>query len=239
MAYSIDGPLGLRRPVPLTAWDAFAVKPSDFTDAELGEANRLAAETVAERERREVAEREAYAQERLLTDTRENIDALFASLQEKFQSRNLTGLDELLDKITACDSFAAGEQLQPYEYQLRFVGDAKERLEARIRTARLRRLEATFELRKVEALEASLLAVISHGRTAAALGPIIAEEGAVGLIGKRTETLRAIAREKQRQVVLAEDELAAERNRQIAAEQVKLARVFVTTAQVESAIHPK
>jgi hypothetical protein len=130
---------------------------------------------------------------------------------------------------------ALSERLRPLEYQISFITDAQDRLEVRIAAARLRRLEAARESRKVESLKAQLMAAVSHGRTIAAMKAVFDEEGAVAVVGQRTEALRAAAREAMRKVIAAENELREERNRQLAAEQARMAAGAVTKAEIASA----
>jgi hypothetical protein len=214
----------------------FSIKAGDVLPEELAEAEKLEPAAGADLEKRTLAERACFDEKRQLTDTRAGVSALLTRLQEEFQRLWLPSMDELLDTLDACDSLALSERLRPYEYHIKFVMDAKDRLEVRIRAAILRCLEATVERCKVEALEAQLLAFISHGRTMIASRAILADEGECSIIGKRTETMRAIARQKMEAVTVAENELRAERNRQLTAEQVALAHGTVTRAQVFAAI---
>lgn len=233
----MDGPIELVLPsISATPWAAFAARPHEVSRDQLTEAETMARELGPQLATCLTTERACVDEVRQLSQTRGGLDALLTKLQEQFQKLWLPSLDELIDTLDACDSLALSERLQPHDYHIRFVTDAKGRVEVRIRAARLRRLEATLERCKLEALEAQLLAVISHGRTVAALSAVFSEEGEVSVIGKRTETLRAIARSKMEQVAIAETELRAERNRQLAAEQVALAQGTITRAQVASTI---
>ena len=233
----MDGPIELILPnSEATPWAVFAVKPGDVSKDQLTEADTMAREVGPKLAQCVEAERACLNEERQLGQTRGGLDALLTKLRERFQKLWLPSLDELIDTLDACDSLALSERLQPHDYHIRFVADAKGRLEVRIRAARLRRFQASLERCKIEALESQLLAVISHGRTVAALGPVFAEEGEVSVIGKRTEGLRAIAREKMRQVTLSENALRDERNRQLADEQARMATGTVTRAQVASAV---
>jgi hypothetical protein len=128
------------------------------------------------------------------------------------------------------------EQLRPLESQLSFLKDAGDRLEVRIATARLRRLEATLERRKIESFESQLIYAISVLRTETAMAAIREDEGGAVVFGKRSIALREASLEAGRQVALAENELRQERSRQVTAEQTHLAQGTLNRAQVASAI---
>ena len=129
--------------------------------------------------------------------------------------------------------------LLPFEQEVAFVTDSKDLLIHKyIPAARLKRLKSALELRKIEALEAQLLAAISSGRTIAAMqaAGVFEEEGKIGFIGKRSQELRAAAREAQRQLDLADAALREEIAQQAATHQARVASGMITRAEVASAI---
>jgi len=196
----------------------------------------MAKEAGPRREKRIHDEEAAFADERRLTGTRKDVSTLITSLQERLRNRWIPSWDELLDNITACDSLALSEQLTPLESQLSFVKDAADRLELRIATARLRRLEASLERRKIESFESQLLYAISVLKTETAMAAIREDEGGAVVFGKRSIALREASLEEGRQVALAETALREERNRQLTAEQTHLAQGTLTRAAIASAI---
>jgi hypothetical protein len=141
----MDFPLSLKLSNP-TPWEAFATKPSDVSTKQLTEATELAQEVEPELKRSVIAEQEAYAELRLLSSTRDYVASKYQDVQENFQKAETIALDEFLNNITACDFAALAGQLQPRSYQLTFLDNARQRLEARIRAARPRASSGTSRL---------------------------------------------------------------------------------------------
>jgi hypothetical protein len=196
----------------------------------------MAKEAGLRREKRIHDQEAAFADERRLTGTRGEVSALYAGLQEQLRKQWIPAWDELLDNPTACDTLLLSEQLRPLEYQLSFVKDAADRLQIRVDAARLRRLEATLERRKIESFESQLLYAISVLKTETAMAAIREDEGGAVVFGKRSIALRQASLEAMRQVDLAETALRDERNRQVTAEQIQLAQGTITRAAIASAI---
>src|ERR1035437_2884803 len=232
----MDGPLTMKLPPNPSPLDLLMQGAETPDPALLPEYMVMAKEAGLQREKRIHDEEAAFADERRLTGTRGNVGALFASLQEQLRKRWLPSWDELLDNVTACDSLLLSEQLRPLEYQLSFVKDAADRLEFRIAAARLRRLEASLERRKIEGFESQLIYAISVLKTETAMAAIREDEGGAVVFGKRSIALRQASLEAMRQVDLAETALREERNRQLTAEQTHLAQGTLTRAAIASAI---
>jgi hypothetical protein len=232
----MDGPLAIKLPPNATPLDYFLETGDGLDVAHLPTYTEMALAVGPKREERIQAEASAFEDERLLSQTRGTITALLEGLNLQLGKLWISSWDELIDNPDACDSLALSERLQPLEYQITFLTDTKNRLEVRIRAARLMRLEATLERRKIESLDAQLLAAISRLRTLNAMQAVREEEGSAMVIGKRTETLRQAAREAARQVSLAEDALRQERNAQLSAEQARMATGTVSRAEAASAV---
>src|ERR1017187_7317777 len=229
------GPWALRLPpnaTPLDMLIAGAVTPDP---ALLEGYLKLAKETGPHRLKRIQDETAAIADENTLTHTRGMMNDLLRTLTSELQKLWIPGWDELLDNPTASDSLALSERLRPIEYQVTFVRDSQDRLEVRIAAARLRRLEATWERKKIEGFESQLLCAISVLETETKMATIREQEGGAVVFGKRSQTLRQAASEAMRQVGLAEDALRQERKAQLATEQVQMAQGTITRAAIASA----
>lgn len=234
----MNGPLNLILSPDITPLELFAVTGQDIGEEKLAEYTALARDVGPEREACVSAEQEALDSLATMTRTVADLGTAIAGADTELRKAQASGWDEVIQN-PASDTRGLAQLLRPLEDQLTIITDARDLLvHKRIPAARLHRIEATLALRKVEALEAQLLAAISHGRTVEAMraAGVFEEEGEIGLIGRRTETLRAAAREKLRLVQLAEAELREERNRQLATEQARMAQGMVTRAEVASSI---
>jgi hypothetical protein len=235
----MEGPLSLTLPVDVSLLEVFAVTGQDFGEEKLAEYTALARDVGPEREACASAEQEARNNSATLGNTVAELTAVLATADTELRKAQASGWDEVIQN-PACDTRALAELLRPLEDKLTIITDARDLLiHKRIPAARLHRLEANLALCKIESLEAQLLAAISHGRTVSAMraAGVFEEEGELALIGRRTENLRAAAREKLRLVGLAEVDLRDERNRQLATEQGRMAHGgTVTRAEVASAI---
>jgi hypothetical protein len=232
----MNGPVAMRVPLNPTRLDLLMAGAETPAPALLPEYLRMAKETGPCRKVRIQDEQAAFAEERLLAQTRGSVEELRVKFSLELQKTRIPSWDEYLDNITACDSLALSERLRPLEYHVTFITDAKDRLEVRIRAARLRRLEATLERCKIEALESQLLCAISVLKTETAMATIREQEGGAVVFGKRSEMLHQAALEAMRQVGVAEDALRQERNAQLAAEQTRMAQGTITRADAASAI---
>lgn len=234
----MEGPLSLALPPNATLLDVFAVNGQDFGADKLEEYTALARDVGPEREKCMSTEREASENVATLSKTTGELAAAIATAAQELRTEQASAWDEVIQN-PASNRLALAGHLRPLEDTLAILTDARDLLvHKRIPAARLRRIEATLALRKIEALEAQLLAAISHGRTVEAMkaAGVFEEEGELALIGKRTEALRAAAREKMRLVHVADDELRDERKRQLVTEQTRMAHGMVTRAEVASAI---
>jgi len=232
----MDGPLTMKLPPNPTPLDLLMTGAESPDPALLPEYMTMAKEAGLCRQTRLQDEDVAFEDERRLTVTRGELGGLAASLQEQLRKQWIPAWDEVIDNLTACDTLLLSEQLRPLESQLSFLKDAGDRLEVRIATARLRRLEATLERRKIESFESQLIYAISVLRTETAMAAIREDEGGAVVFGKRSIALREASLEAGRQVALAENELRQERSRQVTAEQTHLAQGTLNRAQVASAI---
>lgn len=234
----MEGPLSLALPPNATLLDVFAVNGQDFGQEKLEEYTALARDVGPEREKCMSTEREASENLTSLSRTTGELSAAIATAVQDLRTEQASAWDEVIQN-PASDTLALAGHLRPLEDKLAILTDARDLLvHKRIPAARLRRIEATLALRKIEALEAQLLAAISHGRTVEAMkaAGVFEEEGELALIGKRTEALRTAAREKMRLVNVADDELRDERKRQLVTEQTRMAHGMVTRAEVASTI---
>jgi hypothetical protein len=235
----MDGPLGLALPHDPTLLDVFAVTGQDFGQEKLEEYTALARDVNPERERCIRTEREANDNLATLTRTIGELTEAIATADSALRKEQASAWDEVIQN-PASDTRALAAHLRPLEDTRLILTDAKDLLvHRRIPAARLRRTEAVLATKKIEALDAQLLAAISHGRTVVAMkaAGVFEEEGELALIGKRTEQLRTIAREKMRLVQVAEADLREEHKRQFATEQIRMAQNgMITRAEVASAI---
>lgn len=230
----MNGPLRLTNPNP-TVLDALIAGEDPLNQEDLPRYRALATETQPLRLRRIAEEEAAASEERLLAETKSEVTRLSSQLTAELQKTRITNWDEAISN-PASDTRALSEQLRPLEDHVRFTGDVGDRLGVRINAARVTRLTATVAKCKVDAYEAQLLCAISLLTIEAAMAPIRAAEGGILVFGQRTQALKRASEEKHRLVALAEAALREEVNRQLIAEQTRMASGTITRAQVASAI---
>jgi hypothetical protein len=235
----MNGPLSMILPPDANLLEVFAVTGQDFGKEKLEEYITLARDVGPEREKCLNTEREANDNLTTLTRTTGELTAAIGTASSELRKEQASAWDEVIQN-PACDTRALSAHLRPLEDKVALIADARDLLVyKRIPAARLRRVEAVLATKRIEALEAQLLAAISHGRTIVAMkaAGVFEEEGELSLIGKRTEQLRAIAREKMRLVQVADADLREERKRQLATVQTRMAQGgMITRAEVASAI---
>lgn len=236
MTTTMDGPLPMRLPPNPTPLDLLMAGAETPDPALLPQYLTWAKETGRKREKRIQAEGIAFEDEQILAQTRGTLVALQERLNLELGKLLIPSWDQLIDIPDATDSLALSERLRPLEAQIIFVTDTRDRLEVRICAARLHRLEATLERRKIESFESQLIYAISVLRTETAMAAIREDEGGAVVFGKRSIALREASLQAMKQVDLSETALREERNRQVTAEQTHLAQGTLNRAQVASAI---
>jgi len=204
---------------------------------DLAEAEDMLQHVTPELERRATGHRATCGDLQMLGNAHAELNSAQAKVEAELQPLRMSSWVEAVRNFGACDMLALSEQLRPLEYQLKFISDAKDLLVFKmVPAARLRMLESALNLRKIEALEANLLAAISHERTMQRAAGVFEEEGHVAIVGERTQALRKHAVEAERRVGLAEEELREERKRQLTEEQQRFACHQVTRAEVVASI---
>jgi hypothetical protein len=185
---------------------------------------------------REAEQDAVFATERLLIETKSSMTDLVARVTAELQQKRITNWDEAGDNLGACDTLALSEQLRPHESHLRFLSDAKDRLDIRLEAARIASRTATVELKKVEYLEAQLLCAISVLETEVLLAPVREKVGGVLAFSVRSQQLQAAAAEKKRELGLAESALRDEVTRQRTIAEHAMATGAVTRAQLATVV---
>lgn len=216
--------------------DLYETHQDDFTPGDLPILEAMLCQTARERGRQEGLYSDTCQGLDQLTTTLPELDSMIAAAKQDFQQGFLAAGDEIIATGSACDVRGIAARLRPVEDQLTLLQGAKDLLfYRRIPAARLRMLEALLRLRKLEALEASLMADLSHARTLEKLTGAFLEEGRCAFVGQRTTDLRNLSQEAKRRVGLAETALRDEKNRQATLEQTRMACGTVTRAEVCSA----
>ncbi|MGB9458851.1 MAG: hypothetical protein WCB12_22595 [Bryobacteraceae bacterium] len=186
-----------------------------------------------------MALQEALRAESDLRDTWQKLGAMKTQASQKLQAEFLRVMDEGVSNGSACDWRAYAVTLEADRSAIALLQDTEDLVQrVRMPAARLARLEATFGLRKFDALIAALAAALAHCRIIESLtkAGIFSNSNRVALISEEVEALRSHAREAQRQADQAEQALQEERARQVAAEQIAVAHGTITRAQVAAAI---
>jgi hypothetical protein len=237
----MDGPQGLRSE-PLHSFSAlemFETSPTTFKPGDVEVLVDMHEKTAPEYVIRRAAYLDACEWDEQLVKTLPVLEAMTATAKQQECQLFIASADEIISNTTACDVQGLAARMRPVQDQVALVEEAKNLLTfKRIPAARLGRLEAALNLRKIEALQASILASLSHARTIEKLvtAGVFQNENRVALISEFTERLRASAKEAARQVDLAEEALREERKRQLATEQVRMATGAITKAEAASAI---
>jgi hypothetical protein len=219
--------------------EIFRVRPDSYKPGDAAELEDMLLRVAPEREKRHAALTDASQYERQLVSTVPELEGLAAQAKLKLQQLLIPRLDEIVATTSACDVQGLAAQLRPVQDEHSLIQEAISLLlHRRIPAARLRRFEAALDMRKIEELEASLLANLAQARIIEKLtaAGVFQNENRVALIDESVERLRAIAKEAARQVGLAEDELREERKRQASIEQQRQASGQITRAEVFSAI---
>jgi hypothetical protein len=162
-AERMAGPLCLRLPANASLIDVFALTGEGFEPDKMDQYMSMARENGTARENRAREVERALIAERLLTQTKASLHGILSRFEQQLNTLLIPSWDELIDNPDACDSLALSERPGQLEYQVAFVRDANDRLEVRIRQARLARLKAAWESKKTDSLDAQLLAIISYG----------------------------------------------------------------------------
>lgn len=238
----MDGPQGLRSE-PLHSFNLREVvgdiNPMTFKPGNIETLADMFKKTIPEHAIRDAAHVEASQWEERLVKTRPALEAMRTTAKQQECRVFLASADEAISNTTACDVQGLAAMLRPIQDQTALIEEAMNLLTfKRIPAAREATLVAALSLRKIEALQASILASLSHARTIEKLvkAGIFQNENRVALISEETENLRASATEAARQVDLAEEALSEERKRQLETEQVRMATGAITKAEAASAI---
>ena len=152
---------------------------------DLAEAEDMLQHVTPELERRATGHRATCGDLQMLGNAHAELNSAQAKVEAELQPLRMSSWVEAVRNFGACDMLALSEQLRPLEYQLKFISDAKDLLVFKmVPAARLRMLESALNLRKIEALEANLLAAISHERTMQRAAGGVGRRG----IARRTQT---------------------------------------------------
>jgi hypothetical protein len=227
------------RPEGTTLLDMLEVKPDTFKPEDVGALQEMAKQAAPEHEKRNAAYTGAQDYERQLARSLSELGATHAEAANEAQRMLVESCDEAIAMTSSCDVKGLAARLRPVQDQVQLLTDARDLLRyKRFPAARIQTLEAALKLRQIEELLASIAASVSYASTLSKLitAGIFQNENRVAIISEETESLRALAKESARQVVMAKDELRAERQRQATAEQQRIATHQVTRAEVAAAI---
>jgi hypothetical protein len=219
--------------------DVLEVKPDTYKPGDTEELTDLLARTHPEREKRNTAYEDACNYEQQLAQTIAEVDTLKTQAVSEANSLLVSSADEIIACGAVCSARKLAALLRPVQDTVDIYQQAHDLLTfKRIPAARIQRLEAYLQFKRAEETEWSIAACLSQARTIEKLvnAGIFQNENRIALISEQTETLRQHASEASRQVRAAEDELRAERQRQTAAEQQRMATGAITRIEVASAV---
>ena len=115
-----------------------------------------------EHEKRSVVHSDAEAYERQLMGIIPELEQMVIQAKREWQHLLVSSTTEVISNPSASDVRGLAEVLRPVQDQVALIEETKNLLHyRRIPAARLARLEAALNLRKIEELEFSLLAAIS------------------------------------------------------------------------------
>jgi hypothetical protein len=223
----------------MTAFDIFGVSPQTFQESDVTNLKEWATKTPPEVKKRRAILEEARGHEQGLEGTLTEVNALGERATRVENQQLVAAMDEAISTGKDCDARSLAASWRTAHDESTIWQETANLLRfKRIPAARLRRLEAALALRKIEAVEAGVLANLSHAETIAKLvtAGVFRADNRVALINEETERLRAAAKECDRQVTLAEDALRSERARQLTAENARMIKGTLSRAEVASAI---
>jgi hypothetical protein len=219
--------------------EIFEVSPTTFREGDVDTLKDIRDKAIPGCAARRAALDEASAHEQGSEETLGKVEALAERSRQTEKQVLVNIMDEAASTTDACDVQGLASTWRKAHDETTVWQETANLLRfKRIPAARLRRLEATLSLRKIEAVLAGVLASLSHAETIAKLvtAGVFQNENRVALISEETERARALSKECDRQVGLAEDALRDERTRQAVDEQRRVTVGAITRAEVASAI---
>ena len=166
------------------------------------------------------------------------LDQRTARCESDLQKESAEVSDEVLGN-PECAVTEYAMRLLPKERTVQVLRNARDLGKwVRIPDALESKLLAGLDLRRLEAVEAALHAALSFVDTQlrAEKAGLFESEKHIFIVGERTQTLRAAAKQLHTESQLLERELNETRARQLVTQQARLATGVITSAQVSAAI---
>jgi hypothetical protein len=223
----------------MTPLEIFEVSPTTFQEGDVDTLNDIRAKAIPGCAARRAALDEASAHEQGSEETLGKVEALAECSRQTEKQVLVSIMDEAASTTDSCNVRGLASTWRTAHDETTVWQETANLLRfKRVPAARLRRLEASLSLRKIEAVLAGVLASLSHAETIAKLvtAGVFQNENRVALISEETERLRGQAKEADRQVALATDALRAEQTRQTVEEQRRLTCGQITRAEAATAV---